>query len=107
MAAPPSLSPRQARALALLAQGWTFGEIGVRLRIPSRIVLLYLVRLQRCHGARTPGALIQILLQARRLPMEWARAQTRRQRLRKPFPATPPAVPAGPPAVEPGGDGPA
>lgn len=95
-----------ARALALVAQGWTFGEIGVHLKIAPRTVLLYTVHLQRCLGARTPGALTQLLLQARLIPMEWARAQTRR-RLRRTPRATPPAVPAGPPAVEPGGDGPA
>ncbi len=96
-AEPRPLSTRQARALALVAQGWTFAEIGAHLKIPPRIVLLYLVHLQRCHGAPTPGALTQALLQGRLISMEWARAQTRRRRPRKPRPATPPAVPAAPP----------
>ena len=91
--------------MALVAQGWTFGEIGAHLKIPPRIVLLYLVHLQRCHGAPTPGALTQILLQARLLPMEWARAQTPRRRARKPPAAPPPAVPTGPPRGQPEGDG--
>lgn len=92
--------------MALVAQGWTFGEIGAHLKIPPRIVLLYLVHLQRCHGAPTPGALTQALLQARLISLEWARAQSRHRRPRKPRPATPSAIPAGPPAEGSGGDRP-
>lgn len=94
---PPSLSTRQAKALALIAQGWTFAEIGSRLKIPPRVVLLYLIHLQRFLGTRTPGELTQALLKARLIPFEWAKAQTRRLRQRKPPPATSPAVPTGAP----------
>jgi DNA-binding CsgD family transcriptional regulator len=89
----PSLSTRQARALALIAAGWTFPEIGSRLKIAPRVVLLYLVHLQRYLGTRTPGELTQVLLQARLIPMEWAKAQTRRLRRPKAPPAASPAVP--------------
>ena len=89
----PSLSTRQARAFALIAQGWTFPEIGSRLKIAPRVVLLYLVHLQRYLGTRTPGELTQALLEARLIPTEWAKAQTRRLRRRKPPPPASPAVP--------------
>lgn len=104
MAAAPSLSIRQARALALVAQGWTHPEIGSHLKIAPRVVLLYLVHLQRYLGTPTLGDLTRLLLEAQLLPVKWARAQTRRRR-RKPPPAPPPAPPAGPPAGKPGGDG--
>ena len=104
-AKPPSLSIRQARALALVAQGWTFPEIGSRLKIAPRVVLLYLIHLQRYLETRTSGEVTQILSQARLLPMEWARTQTRRRPQRRPSPTSPPAVPAGPPLREPGGTG--
>ncbi|HEY7677935.1 MAG TPA: LuxR C-terminal-related transcriptional regulator [Candidatus Methylomirabilis sp.] len=102
----PSLSTRQARALALLAQGWSLKEIGLCLKVAPRIVLLYIMHLQRYLGTRTPGDLTRILMEARLLPVKWARAQPRPhpRRARR---ATPPAVPAGPPRREPGGDGPA
>jgi DNA-binding CsgD family transcriptional regulator len=96
-AKPPSLSIRQARALALVAQGWAHPEIGSRLKIAPRVVLLYLIHLQRYLETRTPGELIQVLLQARLLPMEWARAQAHRQGGRKPEPAKPPAAQADDP----------
>ena len=105
MASAPSHPTRQLKAMALVARGWTFGKIGARLKIAPRIVLLYRVQLQRRHGARTPGALTQILLQARLLPMKWARAQTPRRRARKQPAAPPPAVPTGPPRGQPEGDG--
>jgi len=104
-AKPPSLSVRQARALALVAQGWTFPEIGSRLKIAPRMVLLYRIHLQRYLETRTPGELTQVLLQARLLPMEWARAQTRPRPQRKPAPASPPVIPAEPPPGKPGGGG--
>ncbi len=100
-AKPPSLSRRQARALALVAQGWTFPEIGSRLKIAPRVVLLYLVHLQRYLETPSPGELTRALLQARLLPVEWARAQTRRGPGRKPSSDSPPAVPAGPPVGKP------
>jgi DNA-binding CsgD family transcriptional regulator len=102
---PPSLSIRQAKALALVTQGWSFGEIGRHLKIAPRVVLLYMVHLQRYLGTRTPGELTQTLLEARLIPVEWARDQTRRRRLRKQLPAPPATVPAGSPGGEPGGDG--
>lgn len=102
----PSLSTRQARALALLAQGWSLKEIGLCLKVAPRIVLLYILHLQRYVGTRTPGDLTRLLMEARLLPVKWARAQPRR-RPRKPPRGTPPAVQAGPPRREPGGDGPA
>ena len=75
----PSLSTRQARAFALIAQGWTFPEIGSRLRIAPRVVLMYLVHLQRFLGTQTAGELTQALLQAQLIPMKWAKAQSRRR----------------------------
>jgi DNA-binding CsgD family transcriptional regulator len=102
MAKTPSLSTRQAKALALVAQGWTFAEIGSRLKIAPRVVLLYLIHLQRYLGVQTPGELTQALLEARLIPWEWAKAQPRRRRTRNQAPAPPPAVPAGPPRGEPG-----
>ena len=102
----PSLSTRQARALALLAQGWSLKDIGLCLKVAPRTVLLYIIHLQRYLGTRTPGELTRILVEARLLPVKWARAQLR-PRPRKPRPAAPPAVPAGPAAGEPGEDGPA
>lgn len=94
---PPSLSTRQARALALIAQGWTFEEIGSRLKIAPRVVYLYLIHLQRYLGTRTPGELTQALLESRLIPYEWAKAQTRRQRRRNPRPARSQPVPVGTP----------
>jgi DNA-binding CsgD family transcriptional regulator len=102
----PSLSTRQARALALLAQGWSLIEIGLCLKLAPRTVLLYVIHLQRYLGTRNPGDLTRLLLEAGLLPVKWARAQPR-PRPRKARPATPPAVPAGAPRDEPGGDGPA
>ncbi len=102
----PSLSTRQARAVALVAQGWTYREIGSHLKIAPRVVLLYLVHLQRYLGTRTLGELTRLLIEAQLLPLKWARAQTR-ARPRKSRPAAPPAVPAGPPAGEPDAGSPA
>lgn len=93
---PPALSVRQARALALVAQGWTHREIGSRLRIAPRVVLLYLVHLQRYLETRTPGEVTQALLRARLLPMEWARAQAHRPGRRKAQRVEPPAGQADP-----------
>lgn len=92
----PSLSPRQAKALALVAQGWTFSEVGSRLRIAPRVVLLYLIHLQRYVGTQTPDELTQALHEARLLPSEWAKTQTRRLRRRAPSPAVSPAAGATP-----------
>jgi DNA-binding CsgD family transcriptional regulator len=100
----PSLSVRQARALALVAQGWSFGEIGRHLKIAPRIVLLYMMHLQRYLGTANPGDLITLLMKAQLLPLRWARAQTRPRRPRKPTPAPSPAPPPeSPPEGDPGG----
>ena len=93
----PSLSIRQARAMALVTQGWSFEEIGRHLQIAPRVVLLYVIHLQRFLATRTRGDLTTVLRDARLLPLEWARAQSRRRRPRKPIPAPPPALTAGPP----------
>jgi len=103
MTSVPSLSTRQLKAMALITQGWSFEEIGRRLKIAPRVVLLYVIHLQRFLETRTRGELTKVLLEARLLPLEWARAQTRRRRPGKPLPASPPAVTAGLPLGEPGG----
>lgn len=102
----PSLSTRQARALALLAQGWSLKDIGLCLEVAPRIVLLYVIHLQRYLGTRTPADLTRLLTEARLLPVKWARAQPR-PHPRRARAATPPAVPASPPRRETRGDGPA
>ena len=100
-AKPPLLSIRQARALALIAQGWTFPEIGSRLKIAPRVVLLYIIHLQRYLGTRTPGELTQALLRAQLIPLDWAKAQSHRQRRPKPPPARPATAQVIPHAGEP------
>ncbi len=91
--------------MALVTQGWSFEEIGRQLKIAPRVVLLYVIHLQRFLETPTRGDLTKVLLEARLLPLEWARAQTRRQRPRKQLPAPPPAVTAGSPLGEPDGSG--
>jgi DNA-binding CsgD family transcriptional regulator len=105
MAKAPSLSSRQARALALFAHGWNFGEIGSHLKIAPRTVLLYILHLQRYLGTRTPGDLTQALVEARLLPMDWAQSQPRRRRRRKSLPAVRPALPDDQTRETPRGDG--